>query len=303
MMVSSAVAAGSVRLRCVVANVERGRRQDRDWQAVVSSDGDAGAAAARPDLERLRRGPQAGRLATTRLYPTGPVPEGAAGFATEVPGSGVQPACTSYNGCGAGRGCKPVASLTPQRCLPAPSTPGGGGQLPWHEPKLPPSLNRAWGAAATEQSETDARERKVEEALRSLPLTDDARSQVSNFVSLFERTYEAVKRQKDDHPVSGAIVERELSDLVRKCDSLGNHLMGMHQDTIRLHGRAAGASRAGWMALAMLRLCSQQSNSAAEWAERRSPPTKRSGAPQSGATPATPWRLRCATPPRLSTPS
>ena len=100
------------------------------------------------------------------------------------------------------------------------------------EPKLPPSLNRAWGAAAAEQSETDARARKIVEALSSLPLTDNARRQVSGFVSLFETTYYAVKRQKDGHPVSGVLVERELSGLVRKCDSLGKHLIGMHRDTI-----------------------------------------------------------------------
>ena len=136
------------------------------------------------------------------------------------------------------------------------------------EPKLPPSLNRAWGAAATEQSETDARKRKIEEALRSLPLTDDARSQVSNFVSLFERTYEAVKRQKDDHPVSGAIVERELSDLVRKCDSLGNHLIGMHQDTISAWAGGGGITGSLDGVINVAALFAAIVNSAAEWAER-----------------------------------
>jgi hypothetical protein len=100
------------------------------------------------------------------------------------------------------------------------------------EPKLPPSLNRAWGAAAAEQSKTDARARKIVEALGSLPLTDNARRQIWGFVSLFETTYYAAKRQKEDHPVSGVRVERQLSGLVRKCDSLGKHLVGMHRDTI-----------------------------------------------------------------------
>ena len=134
-------------------------------------------------------------------------------------------------------------------------------------PKLPPSLNRAWGAAAAVQSETDARKRKIEEALRSLPLPDDARSHVSNFVSLFEGTYEAVKREKDDHPVSGAIVERELSDLVRKCDSLGNHLIGMHQDTISAWAGGGGitGSLDGNINVAALFAAIE---TAAEWAER-----------------------------------
>jgi hypothetical protein len=135
------------------------------------------------------------------------------------------------------------------------------------EPKLPPSLNRAWGAAAAEQSETDARKRKIEEALRSLPLPDDARSQVSNFVSLFEGTYEAVKREKDDHPVSGAIVERELSDVVRKCDNLGNHLSGMHQDTISAWAGGGGitGSLDGNINVAVLFAAIEK---ATEWAER-----------------------------------
>jgi hypothetical protein len=99
-------------------------------------------------------------------------------------------------------------------------------------PKRPPSSNHAWRAAAAEQSEADARARKIVKALGSLPLTDNARRQVSGFVSIFETTYYAVKRRKDDHPVSGVLVERELSGLVRKCDSLGKHLIGMHRDTI-----------------------------------------------------------------------
>ena len=134
------------------------------------------------------------------------------------------------------------------------------------EPKLPPSLNRAWGAAAAEQSETGARKRKIEEALRSLPLPDDARSQVSNFVSLFEGTYEAVKRQKDDHPVSGALVEGELSDLVRKCDSLGNHLIGMHQDTISAWAGAGGMGSSDSVINVVALLAAIET--AAEWAER-----------------------------------
>jgi hypothetical protein len=80
----------------------------------------------------------------------------------------------SYDDEGAGRGCKPVASLTPQRCLPAPSTPGGGGEFAVDGPKLPPSLSRVWGAAAA----AEQREQKIEQALGSLPLTDDARSEV-----------------------------------------------------------------------------------------------------------------------------
>ena len=94
--------------------------------------------------------------------------------------------------------------------MPAPSAPGGLGEFAVDGPKLPPSLSRVWGAAAA----AEQRERKIEQALGSLPLTDDARSEVRRFVSLFEATYGAVKRQKDDHPASGALVERELSDLV-----------------------------------------------------------------------------------------
>jgi transposase len=55
-----------------------------------------------------------------------------------------------YDPQGAGRGCKPVASLTPQRCLPAPSTPGGGGDLPW--PRLPISGKKPATICAAHQS-------------------------------------------------------------------------------------------------------------------------------------------------------
>ena len=144
------------------------------------------------------------------------------------------------------------------------------------EPKRPPSLNRAWGAAAAEQSETDARKRKIEEALRSLPLTDDARSQVSYFVSLFEMTYYDVKRQKDDHPVSGALVERELSDLVRKCDSLSNHLIGMHQDTINAWAGAGGITGSLDRAISVVALFTVL-DKAAEWAERALATNKTAG--------------------------
>jgi hypothetical protein len=132
-------------------------------------------------------------------------------------------------------------------------------------PKLPPSLSRVWDAeAAAEQ-----RERKIEQALGSLPLTDDARSEVRKFVSLFEATYGAVNRQKDDHPASGTLVERELSDLIFKCDSLGNHLKGMHRDTTSAWARGSGISDTsdGVGVMNVMALFAEL-NKAAEWAER-----------------------------------
>jgi hypothetical protein len=79
------------------------------------------------------------------------------------------------------------------------------------KPILPPSPNQARGAPAPDETEVEglerhhhnariernrelkkkrgARKRKVEAAMRSLPLTDKAKSQVSAFVSAFEATY------------------------------------------------------------------------------------------------------------------
>jgi hypothetical protein len=79
------------------------------------------------------------------------------------------------------------------------------------KPILPPSLNQARGAPAPDETEVEglerqhhnariernrelrkkrgARKRKVEATMRSLPLTDKAKSQVSAFVSAFEATY------------------------------------------------------------------------------------------------------------------
>jgi len=77
------------------------------------------------------------------------------------------------------------------------------------KPILPPSLNQARGAPAPDETEVEglerqhhnariernrelrkkrgARKRKVEATMRSLPLTDKAKSQVSAFVSAFRR--------------------------------------------------------------------------------------------------------------------
>jgi hypothetical protein len=144
------------------------------------------------------------------------------------------------------------------------------------EPKLPSSLSRVWGtAAAAEQRE---RKRKIEEALRSLPLIDDARSKVSKFVSLFEATYGAVKRQKDDHPASGALVERELSDLVRKCDSLRDHLIGMHRDTISAWAGGGGITdTSDGVGVINVMALSAQIDTAVEWAERALAANKTAG--------------------------
>jgi hypothetical protein len=132
-------------------------------------------------------------------------------------------------------------------------------------PKLPPSLSRVWGAAAA----AEQRERKIEQALRSLPLTDDARAKVPRFVSLFEATYGAVKRQKDDHPASGALVERELSDLVRKCDSLRDHLIEMHRGTISVWVGGGGImDSSGGVGVINVQALVAQLDKAAEWAER-----------------------------------
>jgi hypothetical protein len=137
------------------------------------------------------------------------------------------------------------------------------------KPKRPPSLSRVWGAAAAEQSERETRERKIEEALRSLPLTDDARLKVPKIVSLFEATYGAVKRQKDDHPASGALVERELSDLVRKCDSLRDHLIGMHRDTISAWVGGGGITdSSGGVGVINVAALVAELDKAAEWAQR-----------------------------------
>jgi hypothetical protein len=133
------------------------------------------------------------------------------------------------------------------------------------EPKLPPSLSRVWGAAVA----AEQREGKIEEALRSLPLTDDARPKVSKFVSLFEATYGAVKRQKDDHPANGALVERELSDLVRKCDSLRDHLIGMHRDTISAWAGGGGITDSSdGVGVINVATLFAALNKAAEWAEQ-----------------------------------
>ena len=169
------------------------------------------------------------------------------------------------------------------------------------EPKLPPSLNRTWRAAAAEHSEKDVRARKIVEALSSLPRTDNARRQVSVFVSLFETTYYAVKRQKDDHPVSGVTVKRQLSGLVHKCDSLGKHLIGMHRDTISAWADGGGMGSSDGV-INVVALFAAIDN-AAEFAKRALASNKAAGRAAKRATPATRWRLRCGTPPRLPTPS
>ena len=104
------------------------------------------------------------------------------------------------------------------------------------DPKVPPSLSRLSGAATADESEKDARRRKVEEALRALLLADDAKKQVFQFLPLFETTYDGVN---DDRPISAAQV-RQLSDMVRLYDKLATHLTSMDQDAIRLWGRAGG---------------------------------------------------------------
>ena len=81
---------------------------------------------------------------------------------------------------------------------------------PAKQPKLPPSLNRARDARPLDETDDkrqrrerqdahrrqrelkkkqDTRRRKVEAAMRSLPLTERGKSQVFAFVTAFESTY------------------------------------------------------------------------------------------------------------------
>jgi hypothetical protein len=132
------------------------------------------------------------------------------------------------------------------------------------EPKLPPSLNRPWGAPA---SEKDARQLEVEKAMHSLPLTDEAKLKVSSFVSAFETTYYHVKREQDDRPASAALVQRQLSDMARRCDKLEGHFRGMHRDAIRAWAAAGGAVGKKDALVDVVSL-SLLLNTAAEWAKR-----------------------------------
>jgi hypothetical protein len=110
------------------------------------------------------------------------------------------------------------------------------------EPKFPPSLNRLLGMATADESEKNARRRKVEKALRAIPLADDAKKQVSQLSPLFEMTYDGVNARKHDRRANAALVERQLSDMVRRCNKLAAYLTGMHPDAVRLWGKTAGVS-------------------------------------------------------------
>jgi hypothetical protein len=110
------------------------------------------------------------------------------------------------------------------------------------KPVLPPPLDMAITAPAPNETEDQRQRRRssVEEALSSLPLNDKAKSRVSGFVSLFDQTYYAVKRQKDDHPASAAQLKEQLSGMARKCDKLVIHLEGMPRDAVSAWAGAGG---------------------------------------------------------------
>jgi hypothetical protein len=141
------------------------------------------------------------------------------------------------------------------------------------EPKLPPSLNRPWGAATVDESEKDARRRKVEEAMRALPLADPAKTQISQLLSLFEMTYYGVNARKDDLPASAALVERQLSDMVRNCNKLVTDLMAMHRDAISAWASAGSATSRTDVATNFLTLLLLV-DTGADWAERALTTTK-----------------------------
>jgi hypothetical protein len=136
----------------------------------------------------------------------------------------------------------------------------GAAAIP--KPVLPPSLSRIPSAPTPDETEQDRlsrefwnarigvinelekkrRERKhaVEKAMQSLlPDNDKARSRIRSFISLFESTYDAQRKEGED-AAPAAEVKKQLSALERKCRGLAEDLKVMHRDVIQEWGRAAG---------------------------------------------------------------
>jgi hypothetical protein len=137
---------------------------------------------------------------------------------------------------------------------------GEGARKPKYS--FPPSLSEI----PARRSLISARKRKVEEAMRALPLRDTA-TDVSPYVHAFEQTYYDVTRQKDNQPASAALLEKQLSEMIRKCDKLESHLKDMDRDAIkawasagRIYGSMDVTINFGHLVLML--------NTAAEWAER-----------------------------------
>jgi predicted nucleic acid-binding protein len=102
---------------------------------------------------------------------------------------------------------------------------------------LPPSLSNTPTAGSQQRNQNQTRRNKVGEALRLLPLTDKE-TDLSPFISAFEMTYYAVIRRKNDQPASASLVEKQLNDMVRKCDKLEIHVKGMHRDALLAWAKA-----------------------------------------------------------------
>jgi hypothetical protein len=104
---------------------------------------------------------------------------------------------------------------------------------------LPPSLSDIPTARSRQRKQNETRRRKVEEALRLLPLQEG--TDVLPFVSAFEMTYYAVIRQKDDQFASASLLEKQLNEMVRKCDKLESHVKSMHRDALTAWATAGSA--------------------------------------------------------------
>jgi hypothetical protein len=97
-------------------------------------------------------------------------------------------------------------------------------------------------------------------------------------------TYDGVNARKDDLPASAALVERQLSDLVRYCGKLGNHVRGMHRDAISAWASAGGVTSQVDVTINFLTLFLIVDGSA-DWAERALAATKSLGHPAKRGNP------------------
>src|SRR5262249_11405235 len=107
---------------------------------------------------------------------------------------------------------------------------------------LPPSLSRMPSAQASDENERkqEARKHAAIMAMRSLARIENAKSQISGFVSAFEMTYHDVERKQREAAASAATVEKQLNNMADKCRDLAKYLGKMHRDAIREWSRAAG---------------------------------------------------------------
>jgi hypothetical protein len=134
--------------------------------------------------------------------------------------------------------------------MPKGKTPDRGRLLGTTEGKRkfssPPPLSDipAVGSQQRKQNETRTRRQKVEtrwhkvkEALQLLPLTEK-KTDVSRFISAFEQTYYTVVRETDDKFSTASLLEKQLNDMVRKCDKLESHVNDMHRDALSAWAKA-----------------------------------------------------------------